>query len=329
MALGKPFNAALRDVATAARARALSRWQRLAAHPPVQLLIRTVRELSEDDATHMAAGVAYYALFSMFPLLLGLIALSSFFLETEEAQARVAQLVSEYLPGTDQLVLENVQSVLRLRGTLSLLAIAGLLWSGSGIFGALNRAVNRAWDVRDRPLYKSKPRHLLMALGVGSLFALSVVASAAARLLEEISRRQIPGLGLLQDSAVAFLLDTVGLALLRGGSFLLTFLIFLLIYKYMPNTRTYWRFIWPGALVGAVLFEVSKTLFILYIDRLANFENVYGSALAPVVALLLWVYVGAFIVILGAELASEYGRMVSGVERGRLLHPRRRDNPLP
>jgi len=58
------------------------------------------------------------------------------------------------------------------------------------------------------------------------------------------------------------------------------------------------------------------------VDRLANFENVYGAALAPVVALLLWIYLASFIVILGAELSSEYGRLVSGVERGRLIHPR-------
>ena len=90
--------------------------------------------------------------------------------------------------------------------------------------------------------------------------------------------------------------------------------IFLLIYRFMPNTKTYWRYIWPGAIVAAVLFESAKNLFLTYVDQFANFENVYGS-LAPVIALLLWAYVSSFILILGAELSSEYGRLRRGVRR--------------
>jgi membrane protein len=108
---------------------------------------------------------------------------------------------------------------------------------------------------------------------------------------------------------------------LQGTSLLLTLCIFLLIYRFMPNTKTYWRYIWPGAIVAAVLFESAKNLFLTYVDQFANFENVYGS-LAPVIALLLWAYVSSFILILGAELSSEYGRLRRGVGRGVLLHPR-------
>jgi len=92
------------------------------------------------------------------------------------------------------------------------------------------------------------------------------------------------------------------------------------IYKFMPNTKTYWRYVWPGAIVGALLFEAAKSMFILYVESFSNFENVYGS-LAPVIALLVWVYVSSFILILGAELSSEYGRLKNEVERGTLLHP--------
>ena len=97
--------------------------------------------------------------------------------------------------------------------------------------------------------------------------------------------------------------------------------LFLMLYKYLPNTKTYWRHIWPGALVAAILFEISKNVFIYYVNTFATFENVYGS-LAPVVALLLWSYLSSLILILGAELSSEYGRLREGVERGTLIHPR-------
>ena len=92
-------------------------------------------------------------------------------------------------------------------------------------------------------------------------------------------------------------------------------LIFLLLYKMVPNTKTYWRYIWPGALLAAVLFETSKNLFILYLERFASYQNVYGS-LAPVIVLLLWAFVSSFIVLMGAEISSEYERLKHNVDRG-------------
>ena len=263
-------------------------------------------------------GVAYYAIFSVFPLLLGLIAILSFsgVLESETAQARFTDFTSDYLPGSEDLINSNIDSnvdtVLRLRGVLGVVSILGLIWSGSAIFGALARAVNRAWDVhKDRPLLKSKPRQMAMALAVGVLFLLSLSAAAFVRLA-----------GRFEDSdllAVGFLVDFGGQVILQGTAYLLTLSTFLLIYKFMPNTRTYWRFIWPGAAFAAVLFELAKNLFIVYLNRIASFEGVYGS-LTPVIVLMLWAYVSSLILILGAELSSEYGRLRSGVERGVLLH---------
>ena len=291
------------------RARALGRW--LNRFFVVVLVIRTVKELSDDDAPHMAAGVAFYMLFSLFPLLLGLITITSFFLEAEDVQARFIDFAAEYLPGSEDLVSHNIDAVFRLRGALGIFAIIGLLWSGSAVFGALTRAINRAWDIhRDRPIYISKPRQLLMALSVAVLFYLSMSAATLVSTAGRFEPPDVPGLD--------FVFEAAGRVLLQGMSFLLTLCIFLLVYKLTPNTKTYWRYIWPGAVVCAVLFEVAKSAFIVYVDRFANYENVYGS-LTPVIALLLWTYVSSFILILGAELNSEYGRLRQGVERGVLL----------
>ena len=102
---------------------------------------------------------------------------------------------------------------------------------------------------------------------------------------------------------------------------MLTVTMFLLVYKFMPNTRTYWRYIWPGAVLAGALFELAKNMFVIYLSKFASFENVYGT-LTPVIILLLWTYVSSLILIFGAELSSEYGRLRRGVERGVLLHPR-------
>ena len=276
----------------------------------VRLMIRTAQEVSDDDVSHMAAGVAYYALFSLFPLLLGLIAILSFFLESEEIQAKVIDLTGGFLPGSELLVQDNIDATVGVRGALGLFSVIGMIWAGSAIFGALNRSINRAWDIHtDRPLYKGKPRQLLMALVVGILFALSFSSATVVRTAETLSQYDVP--------VLSFFVQQVGQILLQGLSFILVLAIFLLIYKFMPNTKTYWKYIWPGAVAGAVLFELAKNLFILYLER-STYQNIYGSV-TPVIVLLLWAYGSSLILLTGAELSSEYGRMRNNVGRGMLL----------
>ena len=273
----------------------------------VELSIRTVRELSEDDIPHMAAGVAYYALFSIFPLVLGLISIMSFVLEPEEIQTLLGDVMANFLPGSEQVIRDNVDAVIRLRGALGLMSFFGMLWSASAMFGALNRAINRAWDIpNDRPIYIGKPRQLLMALSVGLLFTISVASATIARTSERIIGSDLP--------IPPYLVQTIGEAILQLLSLSLMIVIFLLMYKLLPNTKTYWRYVWPGAITSAILFEISKNLFILYLDSFASYQNVYGS-IAPVIVLLFWTYLGSLNVLLGAEICSEYERMKNNVGR--------------
>ena len=88
----------------------------------------------------------------------------------------------------------------------------------------------------------------------------------------------------------------------------LTLSVFLAIYRFVPNTKTFWRHVWLGAVVATVLFEVGQELFILYLERFANFDTVYGP-LSSVMVFLLWIYFSSLILVLGAEVSSEYQRM--------------------
>ena len=287
----------------------------------VELVVRTAKEVSEDDVTHMAAGVAYYALFSIFPLVLMLIAVMGFFVDLEEAQSRVGDMTRGFLPGSDQLITENINLVIGLRGALGLFSFLGLLWSGSAMFGALNRAINRAWDIHtDRPIYINKPRQLLMATSVGILFFTSLSSATVVRTSNDIASLNIPVVSLFAHTAGQIVLQTISLTLM--------IMIFLMIYKFMPNTKTYWRYIWPGAVVGAILFEISKNLFIIYLARWSSYESVYGS-IAPVIILLLWAYVSSLILLLGAEICSEYERLKHNIERGVLRHRRHKPSQTP
>ncbi len=268
---------------------------------------RTIREMSDDDATHMAAGVAYYAVFSLFPLLIGLIAIFNLLPASETRQEQLTEFVAGYLPGSEDLLDRNV----RIGGALGVIAIFGLIWSGSAIFGAAAKVVNRAWDVqKDRPIYINKPRQMAMALAVGLMFLTSLGASAFVRIAGEYAKADLP--------APDFLVDVGGRFMLQAFAAALTLATFLMMYKLLPNTKTYWQYVWPGALVATVLFEFCKASFLLYLERFGGFKDVYGSG-GDILVLLLWVYVSSLILILGAELSSEYGRLKEGRERGTAL----------
>ena len=256
--------------------------------------------------------MAYYSLFSLFPLLLFLIAAFSLVLDRQFIQLRVTDVFSGYFPGSDQLIGASLEGALDVRGALGVFGLLGLLWSGSAVFGAVSRAVNRAWDVHtDRPFFISKPRQLGMAAAVGLLFlgsmSIAWLAGATDRLITADARQAAPVLQLLERG------------ILQVCSFALTAGMFLLVYKFTPNTSTHWRYVWPGAMVAGVLFELAKNLFVFYLSRFTNFENVYG-ALTPVIVLSLWTYLSGLILIFGAELSSEYGRLRRGRERGVLIH---------
>jgi membrane protein len=112
-----------------------------------------------DDATYLAAAIAYYAIFSLFPLLLGFLAIIGLVLDSQSLQQSFLDFASQNLPGTAGLVRDNVRGVVGFWGALGVGSILGLIWSATAVFGAINRAVNRVWDVQEeRPFYINKLR---------------------------------------------------------------------------------------------------------------------------------------------------------------------------
>lgn len=275
-------------------------YNQLLYKPAIALLVATFQEFGQDFGGDLAAVIAYNALLSLFPLLLGLVALAGLFLPSEAIQEQLVSFFEQNFPASVDLLRANIKSIIAVRDTLGIISIILLFWTGSNIFSALGRSINRAWDISvRRPWIKTKSRDVALAFGTGILLLISFGISVAA---SYIRRFDIPLAGLLDYGGRIF-------------AFLLMLGIFLLVYKYMPNTRTRWHDIWPGALLTAVLFEVARTAFVIYLTRFANYERVYGS-LASAIILLVWLYYSAVIAIMGAEFSSEYGRFRQARARG-------------
>jgi membrane protein len=273
---------------------------RLLKNSIVQLISRTIGGAGNHDISQRAAGVAYYALLSIFPLLLGLIAIFGFFLPSVNLQDELLNFFGKNLPGATEILRQNILSIVKLRGIMGVLSIVIFFWSGSTMFSAMSLAINRVWDIhRYRPFFIRKASELGMAISTGILFLLSLGASAIASILRGVSNL----------STAEVVMSDVGSRLV---AFLLILAVFALIYKTIPNIKTYWRYVWPGALFAAVLFEIARTLFIFYLEHFGDYQLIYGS-IAAIIILLVWIYYSAFITILGAEFTFQYSRMHNSV----------------
>jgi membrane protein len=222
----------------------------------------------------------------------------------------VSEQIQVGAPGSYEFLQQRIANIQRIRGTLSVFSLVGLIWTASAMFGAISKAVNRAWNVEGSPpFYIAKLRHIAMALSTGVLLALSSVLVTSRVFISRIEESLGDVLPLLFLSNFGYLLFTELI------SVLMAFAIFLIIYKFVPHTDTDWSDIWVGALVAALLFEIGRNAFVFYLNNFGNFGQIYGS-LASVVVLLVWIFISALILIIGAEVASEFARMKRGIPRG-------------
>ncbi len=255
----------------------------------------------EARGAEAAAGMAYYAMFSLFPLLLALVAAGSFVLDRQAVMQQAVQLVSEAMPISQGLIRENLQQVLELRGAVGLIGLLGAVWSATGVFTILSRHVNRAWT-------EAEPRNFLenrlVGLGmVGILALLLALSLVSGTVLNVLSRLELPiwqNLAIL-GSPLWTILSTV-------IPWLFIFFLFLALYRWVPNAEVPGRAAFWASIVVAVVWEIAANAFAWYVGSgIARYRLVYGS-LGAIVALMFWIYLSSWITIFGAHLAAAIAR---------------------
>jgi len=273
------------------------------------LFTAAAREFLDDDSPTMAAALSYYLLFAIFPLLIFAVGLAGLFLRSHDVQQQIVDKVLDLIPLNQgegrSSVTDAVTGVAGPGGgLLGLVGLLGMAWSGSAMFGAVRKALNRAFDDEHarRPFVPQKLMDLGLVLAITSFFLASIAAMAALRFVAD-STESLGGwgdaadkLGLLWD-LVSYLVPLV-----------FSFIGFLALYSLVPGRVRRPADIWPGALVAAVLFEAAKLGFSFYLENFTHYNAVFG-ALGAAVALLFWLYVTANVTLFGAEVASEYPRV--------------------
>lgn len=249
---------------------------------------------TKSRATQGAAALAYYTFFSIFPLMLLLILIGSYFLDRQSVLQRVTQLVQSALPISQQFIVQNLQQVLKQRTAVGIFVLVSLLWSASNMFGNLAYHINLAWpEAKERNFVQSRLIGLDMIFGLTVLIILSVVLDSLAKWFGgATAARGLPTY--MNPLAVVSSL----------GSWIAIFLLFLAMYRWVPTVHVPWSASFWGAVAAAIGWKAASTAFGWYLGSpFAQYQLVYGS-LGAIVAFLFLIYIIMLVTLYGAHLTA-------------------------
>ncbi len=290
----------------------------LQGHPRGQWLAhfgwKFVTKWSEDQCALYAAALAFFGLLSLFPVTIAAIVLLAKFLAgnpkvVATVQTGLQHWVQGFFPGAagNEISQELAHVVTGLAGrsdaaAVGLLAVVPLLWSGRAYFDTLAVVLNNVWP---QTTQRSFWGHQLVLwstfLGAGALWLLSTFATFALQIVRGLGD-YLPSIIGSQLQGISFY-DSFG----RFIAWLLTVLMFWMIYRFLPNRQTHQarRVVLFAALMAALLWEFAKWVFSAFLGNLGRYETTYGSV-AGVVLTLLWIYFSSQIILAGAEAAAAF-----------------------
>jgi len=260
------------------------------------LLVSSTTEALKPNSAIIAAAIAYFALFSLFPITLLSISIASFYLGPLMDQQFIVQKLEFIAPALGQLLGKNIEEIISARGPVTVIALVGLLWSASTIFYTLTQTLNDIWDVkRRRSLWKRRGLAILFVLTfIGpALFLVSFASSMISNLRTWLPDQLIPIGGAL-SIVVAILLDIA---------------LFMTIYFMLPHGASTWREILPGAMGAGLLWELAKKAFLFFVSTYLSVSNLVYGSVAAIFAFLVWAYLSGLIFLFGAFLSVSYYRL--------------------
>jgi membrane protein len=274
-----------------------------------EILKRTARESIADDTLSLAAQLAYYFFLALFPALLFLVAVASFFPLEHLMDTITASLSRVAPPAVLTIVQDQIRQIAKTgNGGLLTIGMVLTIWSSSSGIVAIANALNAAYDVTEgRPWWKVR----LISLGL--TVALTVFVPICFGLV-------VVGPALAQRVATWFHLGQVFVVTWTIVQwpivFLLIALAVALIYYFAPDVEQEFAFLTPGSVTATLLWLVFSLGFKVYVSRFADYNATYGT-LGGVIVLLLWFYASGLALLLGAELNAELEHAsVFGKEEG-------------
>lgn len=259
-------------------------------------------EFSKDRVPQLSAAVAYYTIFSLAPILVLSISLAGIFFGERAARGEIVGTIDDLV---GPVAAEQIETMIDEAGRedggvmATVLGLAALLFGASGVFYQLSLAMNQIWDISKedkggvRGMVKNRFAAFAIVLSVGFLLLTSLVVSASLAAFGRILENSV-GIGggwQVADVAISFTIITV---------------LFAFLFRYLPDTRVEWRWVWAGAALTSLLFAIGKYALGLYLGR-SSVGSTFGAA-GSLAVVLIWIYFSATVFFFGAEITEVMSR---------------------
>lgn len=273
-----------------------------------KILIDSFKNFSSDKIAKYSASLAYSTVFSMGPLLIVIIFLCSVFFGLEATQGKVYGQLQQFVGKDAASQLQTIIQNASLSGKSTFAAIIGivtLLIASTAVFAEIQDSINSIWGLKANPkkglwkILRSRFLSFSLVVSLGFLLLVSLAVSTIVDGINDRLKARFPDVTVVVFYIINLLL-----------TFAITTVLFALIFKVLPDARTKWKDILPGAIASSVLFMIGKFLISFYIGK-SNVGTTYGAA-GSLVVLLLWVYYSAIILYLGAEFTKTWTATAGG-----------------
>ncbi|MGI8527466.1 MAG: YihY/virulence factor BrkB family protein [Pseudolabrys sp.] len=263
------------------------------------LLYRVYEEINDDRLLALAAGVVFYALLALFPAITALVSSYALFAAPATIGAHLSQIQDLMPPGAFQIVSEQVNRIVKGTGGLSVAFAFGLLlalWSANAGIKAIIDALNIVYGVKEKRGF-IRLNLVSLAFTVGAIGSLLLAIGGIVVVPVVISYLPYFGFGGYASSALPLLRWPVLILLLLSGLAVL--------YRFGPDrVQPRWQWLSAGAIFAALAWLAGSALLSWYLGSFANYDATYGS-LGAAIGLMMWLWLSAIVVLVGAELNSE------------------------
>lgn len=287
-------------------------WSRVKQHWLYKLMVETGSAWNDNNTLRLGAALAYYAVFSMGPLLIIVVAVAGFVWGRDAAQGALFGQLRQLLGAEGAAAMQTMLASTSQPATNVFASIIGgvtLFIGASAVFIELKDALNLIWKVPPKAsqgiwrMIRGRLMSFAMILALGFLLLISLVMSALLVAVSKYLGEVLP----IPIWAVQ--------AGLQVTSAVLTTVLFAMMFKILPDTRVQWRDVWVGAVVTSLLFAVGKSIIGLYLGQ-SSTSSAYGAA-GSVVVIMLWTFYSAQILFFGAEFSEAYSRLEGSKKDGR------------
>ena len=269
-----------------------------------RLMLTVYRELLRTRAFTIAAALAFYFLTSMVPLLVIFSSLLQFFPVPDVFQ-QLLDLMAGIVPADSMTFVERILSDILTpnRGKLLSVGVLGYLWTASGGFSSLIESLDIAYDVTDsRPWWRDRLRALLLTFTTGGLVSLSLLLLIVGPHFGHLLTQVFPAFRVIEDLWPVF----------RPVFIFITFVTGLEVVYYLgPNCRHSFISTFPGAALAISIWLIGSWGLSYYLSHISNYNATYGS-MGAIIGLMLWFYITALAILIGAELNAEWAKQRAG-----------------